>query len=190
MAADHAGAWESMRRRRAEVVAGSRVPAPAPSSTPTPAPGSRTPLRNFCFVPTRAGVRLPATRSTFYSRNSLPSRVTAHPFGARGPPRFLRRAAESQRWAIPETKPRKCPSRKAPFQSEPSSPRLACSGTVEGLPMYQHLVRVIVGGEGGNRTRDRAFAEPGLTTWLPRRRTHPLRSGAVLKSRSVWLSIA
>jgi hypothetical protein len=26
------------------------------------------------------------------------------------------------------------------------------------------------GGEGGNRTRDRAFAEPGLTTWLPRHR--------------------
>ncbi len=26
------------------------------------------------------------------------------------------------------------------------------------------------GGEGGNRTRDRAFAEPGLTTWRPRHR--------------------
>ena len=34
------------------------------------------------------------------------------------------------------------------------------------------------GGEGGNRTRDRAFAEPGLTTWRPRhRRDFPSRKG-------------
>ena len=36
-------------------------------------------------------------------------------------------------------------------------------------------------GEGGNRTRDRAFAEPGLTTWLPRRNTLPNWEGRYLK---------
>ena len=46
------------------------------------------------------------------------------------------------------------------------------------------------GGEGGNRTRDRAFAEPGLTTWRPRHRIDaPAEIGRTeVKARSPGLS--
>ncbi len=39
-------------------------------------------------------------------------------------------------------------------------------------PQLTATVAVMIGGEGRNRTDDAAFAEPCLTTWLPR---HPVR---------------
>ena len=39
-----------------------------------------------------------------------------------------------------------------------------------------------IGGGGGNRTRGRAFAELGLTTWRPRLERLPLKHLVVLAS--------